>query len=277
MSDIVLKSESELAGMRAAGRLAAESLAFALGLVAPGVTTEAIDAATDAFIRSRGAVPAPLHYGGTDERPPYPKSICTSVNEVICHGIPGPAPLREGDVVCVDVTVILEGWHGDTASTVPVGRADDRARRLMRATLECLRRGVAAARGGRSLVAIGEAIQPFAEGLGYGVVEDLIGHGIGRRFHEEPQVSHFARPRGLRRRPSGPLLRRGMTFTVEPMINEGTWKAALLDDGWTVVTTDGKLSAQYEHTIAIRGDGEEPEVLTLLPGAKTDAPGGFEP
>ncbi len=277
-SQATIKSEAELEKMRFAGRLAARTLRYALDLVKPGVATGHIDKRVDAWIRKRNAIPAPYHYGETPDRPPFPRSICTSVNEVICHGIPGKRVLLEGDIVCIDVTVIIDGFHGDTAATVSVGEVADAARQLMVDTLECLRRGVAAAQGGARLVDVGEAIQSFAEGRGLGVVEDFVGHGLGRKFHEPPQVSHVAHPRGNRSaRPDNPRLIKGMTFTIEPMINAGTWEQVTLDDGWTAITGDRKLSAQYEHTIAIGPPGAAPEILTLFDDGATDAPAGYEP
>ncbi|MGE3850338.1 MAG: type I methionyl aminopeptidase [Planctomycetota bacterium] len=264
--------------MRAAGKLAAQTLRYAIDLVKPGVTTGQIDKKVEAYIRKHDAIPAPLGYGEAPGRPPFPRSICTSINEVICHGIPGKQELKEGDIICIDVTVILDGFHGDTCCTVPVGAVSENATKLMRVTLDCLRKGIAAAKGGNHLVDVGDAIQTYAEGLGYGVVQDFVGHGLGRKFHEPPQVSHVARPRGRERsKPENPKLIKGMTFTIEPMINEGTWEQVTLGDGWTAITKDRKLSAQYEHSILINKFGEAPEILTLLPGADTDAPAGFQP
>ena len=274
---IVRKSSAELEKMRAAGSLAARTLQYALSLAQPGVTTNYIDTKADTFIRDHGATPAPFKYGKTDSRPAFPKSICTSVNEVVCHGIPGKQVLKDGDLICIDVTVILDGFHGDTCSTVPVGEVDEASRQLMRVTLTSLRKGIAAATANARLRDVGDAIQTYAEGLGYGVVEDFVGHGIGRKFHEDPQVSHVARRRSDGEgRISNPRLRPGMTFTIEPMVNEGSWETETLEDGWTAVTVDGTRSAQYEHTIAVQKSGP-PEILTLLPGAATDAPAGFEP
>jgi methionyl aminopeptidase len=242
---LVAKSRSELAAMRAAGRLAAECLEWILKQVEPGMTTQVIDDLQVDFARRHKVTCAPLNYQGS-----YPRSICTSVNEVICHGIPSSdRVLREGDIIGIDVTLIVDGFHGDTAATIPVGEVSRRAVRLMKATLEANRRGIAAVRGGARLGDIGHAIQSYVEPLGYSVVRDFVGHGLGRGFHEEPQVPHFGeRGRGVR-------LPAGLTFTVEPMINEGVPDVKVLKDGWTAVTRDGKLSAQYEHSVAATEDG----------------------
>ena len=241
---LIAKSQSEIAAMRAAGRLASQCLEWILGQVTPGMTTQDIDDLQTDFARRHGVVCAPLNYRG------FPKSICTSVNEVICHGIPSRKKvLREGDIVGIDVTLVVDGFHGDTASTVPVGTASPAAMRLMKATLEANRRGIAAVRAGVRLGDIGHAIQSHVEPLGYSVVRDFVGHGVGREFHEEPQVPHFGEPgRGTR-------LPAGLTFTIEPMINEGVPDVEVLRDGWTAVTVDRKLSAQYEHTVAVTEDG----------------------
>ncbi|MEM1349988.1 MAG: type I methionyl aminopeptidase [Myxococcota bacterium] len=243
---IQIKTQEELEGMRRAGRLASRCLQWITGQVEPGMTTQDIDDLQMQFAEEHGARPAPLHYKG------FPKSICTSINEVVCHGIPSPdVVLREGDIVGIDVTLVLDGFFGDNAATIPVGEVSAHAASLMWATLESLKRGVEAVRAGKRLGDIGWAIQSYAEKQGYGVVRDFVGHGIGRKFHEEPQVAHVGKPRtGLRMRP-------GMTFTIEPMINAGTWRVKVLEDDWTAVTTDGALSAQYEHTIAVTPDGVE--------------------
>jgi methionyl aminopeptidase len=235
--------------MRRAGRLAAETLLAAGPLIGPGVTTLEINDAVHEFIVSHGAVPAPLNYMG------FPKSVCTSVNEVICHGIPSARQrLRGGDIVNVDVTVILEGWHGDTSATFYVGEPSAEARHVVEVARRCLDVGIAEVRPGGRIGDIGKAIQDLAEGQGCSVVRQYVGHGIGLSFHEGPQVPHF-RSTGENLR-----LREGMTFTIEPMINLGTWRARVLKDGWTAVTMDGKLSAQFEHTVAVTDSGCE--VLT---------------
>jgi len=247
---VQIKSRSELDAMRAAGRLASQCLAWILEQVRPGMTTQDIDDLQVQFVEKHGVRAAPKGYRG------FPKSICTSVNEVICHGIPNPKRvLKEGDIIGVDVTLVVDGFHGDNASTVPVGSVSPEAMRLLEATLEASRRGIAAVGPQARLGDVGHAIQSYAEGQGYSVVRDFVGHGIGREFHAEPQVAHYGRSgRGLRLRP-------GMTFTVEPMINQGTHELDILEDGWTAVTLDGLLSAQYEHTLAVTEEGVE--VLTV--------------
>jgi methionyl aminopeptidase len=214
------------------------------------MSTQDIDDLQVDFVRREGVVAAPLHYRG------FPKSICTAVNEVICHGIPSKRQvLREGDIVGIDVTLLVEGFHGDNAATIPVGEVRPEVMRLLEATLESNRLGIAAVRPGARLGDVGHAIQSHVEPLGLAVVRDFVGHGVGRGFHEAPQVPHYGTPgRGLRLTP-------GLVFTVEPMINEGTWEIELLSDGWTAVTADRKLSAQYEHTIAVTDDGVR--VLTV--------------
>jgi len=256
---IQLKSEAELDAMRAAGRLSAECLEWIVKQIRPGMTTQDVDDLQVQFARRHQVRAAPLNYKG------FPKSICTSINEVVCHGIPSrKATLREGDIVGVDVTLVVDGFHGDNAATVPVGEVSPSAMRLLEATLEANHRGIAAVAPEARLGDIGHAIQSCTEPLGYSVVRDFVGHGIGREFHCEPQVPHYGRSgRGLR-------LKAGMTFTVEPMINEGSYEVALLDDGWTAVTSDGRLSAQFEHTIAVTADGVE--VLTVQNGE-----GAWEP
>jgi methionyl aminopeptidase len=247
---VQLKSREEIEGMRRAGRLAARCLQELIEATRPGITTEDLHEMQMAFARTHGVKPAPLNYKG------FPKSVCTSVNEVICHGIPSRKHvLREGDIIGIDVTLIVDGFYGDNAATVPVGQVSDATNRLLHATLESLRLAVLAATKENRLGDIGHAIQSFAERNGYSVVRDFVGHGIGRQFHEPPQVSHVGTPgRGQRLRP-------GMTFTIEPMINEGVWQCRVLRDGWTAVTADGRLSAQFEHTLAIGEDG--PILLTV--------------
>jgi len=249
---IQIKSRSELDGMRAAGRLAAECLQMLCDAVKPGISTQDLDDMSMAFAEKHGARPAPLGYGKTHDRIAFPRSICTSVNEVICHGIPAKDHiLREGDIIGIDVTLVVDGFHGDTCSTVPVGAVDDDTARLMQVTLESLKRGIEVVRDDARLGDIGHAIQSYVEPQGFSVVRDFVGHGIGRKFHEPPQVEHHGRAgRGTR-------LRSGMTFTIEPMVNAGTWRCRLLDDQWTAVTTDGLKSAQYEHTLAVTPRGFE--------------------
>ena len=278
--DGLIKTASEIEGMRAAGALAARTLAYACNLVKPGISTNYINHKTESFIRKKGATPAPLNYGGNESRPPFPKSICTSINEVICHGIPGKTKLKEGDIICIDVTVILNGFHGDTASTVPVGKVSKEASELMRDTLMCLRKGIDAARAGNQLLDIGRAIQTYGESKGRGVVEEFVGHGIGRNFHEPPQVSHVGVCHGDGRELDDMELVPGMIFTIEPMLNESFWRSELLTDGWTAITArrrEGRreLSAQYEHTILVQPDGKPAETLTAF--GNSDAPYSYEP
>jgi methionyl aminopeptidase len=263
--NIRIKTREELDGMRRAGRLAAQCLAHVISQVKPGVTTQDLDDLVAAFCQQHNARSATLGYRG------YPKSLCTSINEVICHGIPTEtAVLKEGDIVGVDITLILDGFYGDNAATVPVGAVSADARALLNATLEGLRRGVAAVGPHSRLSDIGHAIQSYIEPLGLSVVRDFVGHGIGRSFHEEPQVPHHGKPN------RGPKLRPGMVFTIEPMINGGDYHTKLLADGWTAVTTDGKLSAQFEHTLAVTTTGVE--ILTALHAdGAWEAPGGWAP
>jgi methionyl aminopeptidase len=248
-----LKSARELENMRTAGRLASECLQWLCAQVAPGVTTERLHELQMDFCAEHGVSPAPLNYRG------FPKSVCTSVNEVICHGIPSPKRvLKEGDIIGVDVTLIVNGYFGDNAATIPVGAVSPEATKLLDATLESLRLGIEAVSPRSHLGDIGHAIQSYVEPLNFSVVRDFVGHGIGRQFHEPPQVCHYGKP-GTGRR-----LRAGMTFTIEPMINEGLYGSRILDDDWTAVTVDGKLSAQFEHTIAVTPEGVE--ILTCQNG-----------
>lgn len=239
--------------MREACRLAARTLKMASELVKPGVSTEEINEAVHAYTVEAGAVPAPLNYGADPSRgiPPFPKSVCTSVNDVICHGIPSRHEiLAEGDIINVDVTCILDGFHGDTSRTFLVGEVKPEVKQLVDVTHECMMLGIQTVRSGSRVRDIGTAIEGHAKKYGYGVVEEYVGHGIGRHFHEPPQVPH------CRTRGPNPRLRPGMTFTVEPMINLGG-KATVLDpvDRWTVRTADGSLSAQFEHTILVTDTG----------------------
>ena len=247
---ISLKNEAQLAAMRAAGRLSAECLACVVSQVAPGMTTLDVDDLVVAFAKRSGATPAPLGYKG------FPKSVCTSINEVICHGIPDrKAVLRAGDIVGIDVALIVDGFHGDNAATVAVGAIDEPARKLLCAALEAQRLAIAAVRPGTRLGDIGHAIQSHVEPLGFSVVRDFVGHGVGRRFHEEPQVLHYGAPG------TGARLRAGLTFTIEPMINAGAPGIEIQADGWTAKTADRSLSAQYEHTLEVTDDGVR--VLTV--------------
>jgi methionyl aminopeptidase len=248
---ITLHTAEDFEGMRRAGRLAAETLDAVTPLVVPGVTTEALDRFCHAFMRDRGAVPAPLNYRG------FPKSICTSINHVVCHGIPGDRRLAEGDILNIDVTVILDGWHGDSSRMYAAGTPSTRARMLMDATYEALLAGIEAVRPGATLGDVGHAIQRLVEARRFSVVRDFCGHGIGRAFHEAPNVLHFGKPgEGVRLRP-------GMFFTIEPMVNAGRPEVKILEDGWTAVTRDRSLSAQFEHMVGVTEDGCE--VFTLSP------------
>jgi methionyl aminopeptidase len=248
---IKIHGPEDFAGMRAAGRLAAETLDFIAPHVVPGVTTGELDRLCHDFIVGHGAIPAPLNYRG------FPKSICTSINHVVCHGIPGDKRLSKGDILNIDVTTILDGWHGDTNRMFYVGEIGVKARRLCEVTYEAMMRGIESVRPGATLGDIGHAIQSFAEGHRFSVVRDFCGHGIGRVFHDAPSVLHFGR------RGSGPALREGMFFTIEPMINAGRFEVKLLDDGWTAVTRDRSLSAQFEHSIGVTANGFE--IFTLSP------------
>jgi methionyl aminopeptidase len=239
------------AGMRKAGRLAGEVLDFITPYVQPGVTTEELDRLCHDFIVERNAIPAPLNYRG------FPKSICTSINHVVCHGIPGPRKLLEGDIVNIDVTVIVDGWHGDSSRMYCTGKVGVQAQKLIDVTYEAMMRGIEMVRPGATVGDIGYAIQSFAEKQRFSVVRDFCGHGIGRIFHDTPSILHFGRPG------SGPELKAGMFFTVEPMINAGKFDVKILEDGWTAVTRDKKLSAQFEHTIGVTETGRE--IFTLSP------------
>ncbi|MBD2462249.1 type I methionyl aminopeptidase [Oscillatoria sp. FACHB-1407] len=253
---IVLLSKREIDKMRQAGRLAAELLDYLAPYVKPGVTTLELNDVAEAWTQKHGAKSAPLGYHG------FPKSICTSVNEVVCHGIPNAKQvLKEGDIINIDVTPIVDGYHGDTSRTFFVGQPSPLARRLVEVTEECLRRAIAEVKPGARIGDIGAAIQDYAESHGFSVVRDFVGHGVSRIFHTAPQIPHYGQ------RGKGKKLRPGMVFTIEPMINEGTWEVEVLADKWTAVTKDRKLSAQFEHTIAVTDDGVE--ILTLDPSLAT--------
>ncbi len=257
---ITLKTPAEIEQMRAAGHLAAEVLRMIEPHVRPGVTTEELDRIChDHIVRVQQAVPANVGYGGAPGRMPFPKTICTSVNNVVCHGIPSAGKaLKAGDIVNIDVTVIKDGWHGDTSRMYFVGEPPVLARRLVETTYEAMCAAIRMVRPGVHLGDIGHAIQQHAEAARFSVVREYCGHGIGRIYHEEPQVLHYGQPG------TGVLLRPGMVFTIEPMVNAGKRHTRLLPDNWTVVTRDRSLSAQWEHTVAVTEDGFD--VLTLPPG-----------
>ena len=247
-----LKSAEDIKKMRAAGELAAKTLRHVGQYVKPGISTEEINTIVHNYIVERGAYPSPLNYPG------FPKSVCTSINDVICHGIPSPDVfLKEGDIINIDVTVTLDGYFGDSSRTFYVGNNISNDKRLVTETAEeSLARAIAVCQHGIRIGDIGHAIQSFAEAAGCSVVREFVGHGIGKVFHEEPAITHYGRPG------TGSKLLRGMCFTIEPMINGGHWKSKMLNDGWTAVTPDGKPSAQFEHTIALVGEGIE--ILTAL-------------
>lgn len=249
---VTIKTAEEVDKMRIAGRLAAEVLEMIAAHVKPGVSTDELnDICHNFIITEQRAIPAPLNYRG------FPKSICTSINHVVCHGIPGPKRLKEGDIVNIDITVIKDGFHGDTSKMFFVGAPTIRAKRLVDTTYECLILGIKMVRPGVRLGDIGHAIQRHAEAANYTVVREYCGHGIGREFHEEPQVLHYGSPG------TGIALSKGMTFTIEPMINAGGRHVKLMPDQWTVITKDRELSAQWEHTILVTDTGFE--VLTQRP------------
>ncbi|CAN7273031.1 MAG: type I methionyl aminopeptidase [Rhizobium sp.] len=245
-------------GMRKACQLTARCLDELAAVVRPGLPTDAIDRFVFEFGMDNGAIPATLNYRG------YTKSTCTSINHVVCHGIPDAKPLREGDIVNIDVTYVVDGWHGDSSRMYPVGTIKRAAERLLEVTYESLLRGIAAVRPGARTGAIGEAIQTYAEAERCSVVRDFCGHGVGALFHDSPNILHYGRAS------EGPDLREGMIFTIEPMINLGRPHVKVLADGWTAVTRDRSLSAQYEHTVGVTADGCE--IFTLSPGG-LDRPG----
>ncbi|MGZ9075732.1 MAG: type I methionyl aminopeptidase [Burkholderiaceae bacterium] len=256
---IVIKTAEEIAGMRIAGRLASEVLDFVSPQVKPGVTTGELDRLCHDYMTNvQHTVPAPLNYAPPGYRP-FPKAICTSVNHQVCHGIPGDKSLKNGDVLNIDVTVIKDGFHGDTSRMYFVGEPSIAARRLSDVTFDCMWLGIAQVRPGGTIGDIGHAIQVHAEKNGYSVVREFCGHGIGRKFHEEPQILHYGKPGTLE------LLTPGMIFTVEPMINAGRREIKELADGWTIVTKDHSLSAQWEHTVLVTESGFE--VMTQSAGA----------
>jgi len=264
---VQLKSETDIVGMREAGRLAGELLDYLTPLVQAGITTKEIDrAAHEYMVNVQGTSPATLNYAPPGHSP-YPASLCTSVNHVVCHGIPGEKKLKDGDIVNIDVTVIRDGYHGDTSRMFYIGKPSIQARRLVEITYEAMWRGIRAVRAGAHLGDIGATIQRHAEAHGFSVVREFCGHGIGRQFHEEPQVLHYGRAgTGLKLQP-------GMIFTIEPMINAGRPGIRCLADGWTIVTADHSLSAQWEHTVLVTQDGYE--ILTQSTGTPAP-PAGLE-
>jgi methionyl aminopeptidase len=257
---ITLKTPVEIEKMRVAGRLTAEVLDYITPHMRSGITTGELDRLChDYMVDVQGSIPAPLNYAPPGYRP-YPKSVCTSVNHQVCHGVPGDRQLKNGDIVNLDVTVIKDGYHGDSSRMFQIGETSVQARRLCEITFECLWLGIAQVRAGAHLGDIGHAIQQQAEKSGYSVVREFCGHGIGARFHEEPQVVHYGRPH------TGLQLEAGMVFTIEPMINAGKAAIRTMADGWTIVTKDHSLSAQWEHTILVTETGYE--VLTVSEGTR---------
>jgi len=247
---IILKSPEEIRLLRRAGRLVAQAHALVAEMIRPGVTTRELDEAVEALIRKAGGIPTFKGYHG------YPASICTSVDNEVIHGIPGPRRLEEGQIVSVDIGVTLDGFVGDGAWTYPVGQVTPEVRRLLETTEEALYRGIEAARPGNRISDIGHAVQTFVESRGYSVVRDFVGHGVGRQMHEDPQVPNFGPPG------RGPRIKEGMCLAIEPMVNMGRHEVRILDDQWTAVTVDGSLSAHFEHTVVVTRDG--PEILTRL-------------
>ncbi len=248
------KNRVELDKMRKAGELAAQTLDYITPHVQPGVSTERINQLVHDFITEHHAIPAPLNYRG------FPKSVCTSINDVVCHGIPTEKEvLAEGDIVNIDVTVIVDEFHGDTSRMFYAGEVKDNARQLVESTYKAMWAGIETVKSGSKLIEVADAIEAEAKQHNYGVVREFTGHGIGKTFHDEPMVLHYnaGHPTQMKR------LRSGQCFTIEPMLNEGTWQTKMLDDGWTAKTNDGKLSAQWEHTLAVTDDGYE--VFTLSP------------
>ena len=247
---IIILSSREIEKMRRAGSLAAKLLDHLEPMVKPGISTQELNDEAERWTKTHGATSAPLGYNG------FPKSICTSINEVVCHGIPNKKQiLQDGDIINIDVTPIVDGFHGDTSKTFFVGTPSPTAKKLVEVTLECMMRGIAVVKPGARIGDIGAAIQEYAEAHGFSVVRDFVGHGVGRIFHTAPQIPHYGK------RGKGKKLRPGMVFTIEPMINEGTWEVEIMPDKWTALTLDRKLSAQFEHTIAVTQDGVE--ILTL--------------
>ena len=244
-SAIMIKTNEQIAGIRQSCRLTRDILEMLEERIAPGMTTQDIDLWVHEYTLDHGAIPAPLNYRG------YPKSVCTSINEVVCHGIPDGTVLQEGDILNVDVTCVLNGYYGDSSRMYLIGQVSEDARKLVRVTRECLDLGIEQVEPGHTLGDIGHVIQRHAEGYGYSVVRKFVGHGTGIRFHEPPDVLHYGQPG------AGAVLRPNMVFTIEPMINAGEYDVKTLADGWTAVTVDGSLSAQWEHTVRVTEDGVE--------------------
>jgi methionyl aminopeptidase len=255
---ITIHSPADFGPMRAAGRLAAETLDMIGEFVVPGITTDTLNTLIHDFITAHGAIPAPLNYRG------FPKSVCISINHVVCHGIPGDRKLLDGDILNIDVTVILNGWYGDTSRMYVAGEPSTRAKRLMEVTYESLMRGIEVVKPGATFGDVGAVIQKYVESQRFSVVRDFCGHGIGQRFHEPPNVLHFGRPG------DGPVFRPGMFFTIEPMVNAGRPEVKILEDGWTAVTRDRSLSAQFEHMLGVTEQGCE--IFTLSPAGYTAPP-----
>ena len=256
---ILIHDEAAFEGMRKSGQLAATTLDMITPHVVPGVTTEELNTLCHDFIIQHDAIPAPLNYKG------FPKSICTSINHVVCHGIPGDRVLEEGDIINIDITTIIDGWHGDTSRMFMVGdKIPVKARKLVEVTYDSMMKGIEIVRPGTTLGDIGYAIQSYAESQRFSVVRDFCGHGLGQVFHMPPSILHFGTPG------DGPVLEPGMFFTIEPMINAGKYHTKMLDDGWTAVTRDRSLSAQFEHSLAVTDDGFE--IFTLSPKGWTQPP-----
>lgn len=256
---IIIKTPDQIAKMRVACRLASEVLDYITPFVQPGVTTGELDTLChDYMVNVQGCIPAPLNYAPPGHKP-YPKSICTSVNHQVCHGVPGDKKLKSGDIVNLDITTIKDGWHGDTSRMFAVGEASIQAKRLNQITYECMWKGIQQVRPGGHFGDIGHAIQKYAENHGYSVVREFCGHGVGSRFHEDPQVLHYGKPG------TGERLEQGMIFTIEPMINAGKKDIRSLGDGWSIVTKDHSLSAQWEHSVLVTETGWE--VLTVSSGS----------
>ena len=249
--NITIHDEKSFQSMRAAGELAAKTLDFITPHVRPGITTDKLNTLCHDFTMNHNAIPGPLNYRG------FPKSICTSVNHVVCHGIPGEKVLKEGDIINIDVTPILDGWHGDTSRMFYVGKPSVKAKRLVDITYQSMMKGIESVRPGAKLGDIGHAIQSYAEKNNFSVVREFCGHGVGKVFHESPNILHYGNPG------EGIALREGMIFTIEPMINAGKYETKILEDGWTAVTRDRSLSAQFEHSIGVTRDGFE--IFTLSP------------